>query len=282
MRWCCQERAFWGLVVLACALGACSADCPNFVTIDEVPDDHKLTNGNMNSLQSPHPVHTQNNTQRTNTSPHLPLLHPFLSTLPTALMPGTYVMRLVRPPTVPYRYTELYLGLHSATEHPALAMTIVTQKAVAGNTSAWGHGCPVVSYVGAGALTTEGAFTTCATRNKIVPSTDFRYDKITLPKPLGLPPPSHTHVHRALCTHAPRGEGRPACSGVRRGDLCRGRGDGHRDGREHRLSAARDRDHRLLAVLHDRRPRRGGAVPRRPCRDRPRRRTCKLFVMTSH
>ena len=57
MRLCDRERAFLGLVVLACALGACSADCPNFVTIDEVPDDHKLTDGNMNRLPTP-PLHT--------------------------------------------------------------------------------------------------------------------------------------------------------------------------------------------------------------------------------
>lgn len=52
MRLGCRERAFWGLVVLACALGACSADCSNFVSVDEVPDDHKVTTGNEQGLPS--------------------------------------------------------------------------------------------------------------------------------------------------------------------------------------------------------------------------------------
>lgn len=97
-------------------------------------------------------------------------------------------MRAVRPPTVPYNYTELYLGLHSTTDHPALAMKLVTQKAVAGNTSAWStRGCPPVSYVGTGAFTSERAFTTCTTKNSI--GSSFHYDKITLAEPLSLPYP---------------------------------------------------------------------------------------------
>ena len=97
-------------------------------------------------------------------------------------------MRLVRPPTVPYNYTELYIGISSTTEHADLAMSLVTQKAVAGNTSAWtekARGCPVVSYVGTGAFTSERTFTMCTKKNEIGTST-FGYAKITLDEPLSL------------------------------------------------------------------------------------------------
>lgn len=97
-------------------------------------------------------------------------------------------MRLVRPPSVPYKYTELYIGISSTTERADLAMSLVTQKAVAGNTSAWtekARGCPVVSYVGTGAFTSERAFTTCTEKNDIGTST-FGYAKITLDEPLSL------------------------------------------------------------------------------------------------
>ena len=95
-------------------------------------------------------------------------------------------MRLVRPPSVPYNYTELYIGITTPTERADLAMRLVTQKAVAGNTSAWKvRGCPVVSYVGTGAFTSERAFTTCTKENDIGTST-FGYAKITLDEPLSL------------------------------------------------------------------------------------------------
>lgn len=119
-------------------------------------------------------------------------------------------MRLVKPPTVPYKYTELYLGMHSDSFHPELEMKLVTQKAVDGNTSAWSsRGCPAVTYVGTGAFASQRTFKTCTKSNSITTASNFRYDKITLAEPLSLllrPSPHSPHLFFLLsCTHSHTG-----------------------------------------------------------------------------
>ena len=223
-----RGRVLLGLVVLSCALGAFSQDeCPNFVTIEDVPDDHKITGGNHRNGLQPFSCSFFFFTTHCFTNTFLFTHHP--SIRETALKPNVYVMRLVKPPTVPYKYTELYLGMHSDSFHPELEMKLVTQKAVDGNTSAWSsRGCPAVTYVGTGAFASQRTFKTCTKSNSITTASNFRYDKITLAEPLSLllrPSPHSPHLFFFVVMHTlTHGCTHHSC--VRCGDLHWRRGDG--------------------------------------------------------
>ena len=100
----------------------------------------------------------------------------FVLCVTAVFVKGTTMMRLARPPSLPFNYTHLYLRCKCANCGSGIAQVkVVTQKAEPIHGISWGN-CPAVSFQGTGEILSEQTEELCMK--------GLRYWQIPLSKPI--------------------------------------------------------------------------------------------------